>query len=65
MKKRAPWVGSFRHELLDAYPFRSLAHVRQLVAVLLLDYNTQRPPQALDIMNSLEFKHSAYPLLTE
>ena len=42
--------GSFRRELLDAHLFRSLAHVRQLVAEWMLDYNTQRPHQALNFM---------------
>ena len=35
--------GSFRRELLNTHLFRSLDHVRQLVAEWLLDYNTQRP----------------------
>ncbi|TLM95652.1 integrase core domain-containing protein [Hymenobacter jeollabukensis] len=38
--------GAFRRELLDAYLFRSLAHVRQLVDKWRHDYNTQQPHQA-------------------
>ena len=38
--------GSFRREVLTAYLFRSLAHVRQLVGDWTLDYNTLRPHQA-------------------
>jgi len=51
--------GSFRRELLDAYLFRSLAHVRQLVGDWMLDYNTLRPHQALNFMTPLEFKQAA------
>lgn len=51
--------GSFRRELLDAHLFRSLAHVRQLVDEWMLDYNTQRPHQALNFMTPIEFKQAA------
>jgi putative transposase len=51
--------GSFRHEPLDAHLFCSLAHVRQLVAEWLLDYNTQRPHHALNFMTPIEFKQAA------
>ena len=51
--------GSFRRELLDAYLFRSLAHVRQLVGDWLLGYNTLRPHQALNFRTPLEFKQAA------
>ena len=51
--------GSFRRELLDAHLFRSLAHVRQLVAEWRHDYNTQRPHQALNFMTPVEFKQAA------
>jgi len=51
--------GSFRREPLDAHLFRSLAHVRQLVDAWMLDYNTQRPHQALNFMTPLEFKQAA------
>lgn len=51
--------GSFRREVLDAYLFRSLAHVRQLVGDWMLDYNTLRPHQALNFMTPLEFKQAA------
>ena len=51
--------GSFRRELLDAHLFRSLAHVRQLVDEWMLDYNTQRPHQALNFMTPVGFKQAA------
>ena len=51
--------GSFRRELLDAYLFRSLAHVRQLMGEWMLDYNTLRPHQALNFRTPLEFKQAA------
>jgi len=51
--------GSFRRELLDAHLFRSLAHVRQLVAKWMHDYNTQWSHQALHFMTPLEFKQAA------
>ena len=51
--------GSFRREPLDAYVFRSLAHVRQLVGEWMLDYNTLRPHQGLNFMTPLEFKQAA------
>ncbi|AMJ67841.1 transposase [Hymenobacter sp. PAMC 26628] len=51
--------GSFRRELLDAHLFRSLAHVRQLVADWMHDYNTQRARQALYFMTPIEFKQAA------
>ena len=50
--------GSFRREVLDAYLFRSLAHVRQLVGDWILDYNTLRPYQALNFMTPLELKQA-------
>jgi putative transposase len=50
---------SFWRKLLAAHLFRSLAHVRQLVDEWMLDYNTQRPHQALNFMISLEFKQAA------
>jgi len=51
--------GSFRRELLDAHLFWSLAHARQLVDEWMLDYNTQRPHQALNFMTPIEFKQAA------
>jgi putative transposase len=48
--------GSFRRELLDAHLFRSPSHVRQLVDEWMLDYNTQRPHQALNFITPVEFK---------
>ena len=51
--------GSFRRELLDAHMFWLLAHVSQLVDEWMLDYNTQRPHQALNFMTPIEFKQAA------
>lgn len=51
--------GSFRHELLDPHLVRTLAHMRQLVDEWRLDYNTQRPHQALNFMSPVEFKQVA------
>lgn len=51
--------GLFRRELLDAYLFRSLAHVRQLVDEWRHNYSTKRPHQALNFMIPLEFKQTA------
>ncbi|WP_394368794.1 integrase core domain-containing protein [Hymenobacter guriensis] len=45
--------------MLDAYLFRSLAHVRQLVDQWRHEYNTQRPHQALNFMTPLELKQAA------
>jgi putative transposase len=51
--------GSFRRGLLDAHLFYSLAHVRQLVDEWMLDYNIQRPHQALNFRTPIEFKLAA------
>jgi len=51
--------GSFGCELLDAYLFRSLTHVRQPASKWVLDYNTLRPHQALTFMTTIEFKQAA------
>jgi putative transposase len=48
--------GTFRREVLNAHTFRSLVHTRQLVAEWLVEYNTQRPHQALGFMTPLEFR---------
>lgn len=50
--------GTFRREVLNAHTFRSLVHTRQLVAEWLVEYNTQRPHQALGFMTPLEFRHA-------
>jgi hypothetical protein len=48
--------GSVRRKLFDAHLFRSLVRVPKLMNDLMLDYNTQRPHQALTFMIPLEFK---------
>jgi len=51
--------GSFLREILAAHLFYSLTHVRQLVNEWMLDYNTQRPQQALNFMIPIKFKQAA------
>lgn len=48
--------GSFRREVLNAYLFRNLAQVREVIEDWLRVYNTERPHQALGFMTPIEFK---------
>ncbi len=50
--------GSFRREVLNAYLFRNLAQVRQVVENWLKVYNTERPHQALGFMTPIDFKQA-------
>ena len=50
--------GTFRREVLNAHTFRSLGHTRQLVAEWLVEYNTERPHQALGFMTPVEFRQA-------
>ncbi len=50
--------GTFRREVLNAYLFRNLAQVREVVEGWLGDYNTERPHQALGFMTPIEFKQA-------
>jgi putative transposase len=48
-----------RFAALNAYLFRSLAHVQHLMDKWMLDYNTQRLHQALNFITPIEFKQAA------
>lgn len=50
--------GTFRREVLNAHTFRSLGHTRQLGAEWLVEYNTERPHQALGFMTPVEFRQA-------
>jgi putative transposase len=50
--------GTFRREVLNAYLFRNLSQVRQVVESWIIDYNTQRPHQALGFLTPIEFKQA-------
>ena len=50
--------GSFRREVLNAYLFRNLAQVREVVANWMKECNTERPHQALGFMTPIEFKQA-------
>lgn len=51
--------GTFRREVLNAHLFSSLGQVRQIVDEWLVEYNTERPHQALDFMTPVEFRQAA------
>lgn len=55
--------GSFRREVLNAYLFRNLAQVREVIETWLKAYNTERPHQALGFMTPIEFKQAGLALL--
>ena len=44
--------------VLNAYLFRNLAQVREVVETWLKIYNTERPHQALGFMTPIEFKQA-------
>ena len=48
--------GTFRRELLNAHTFGSLPQVRQTVAAWLVEYNTERPHQALKFMTPSQYR---------
>ncbi|WP_394351049.1 integrase core domain-containing protein [Spirosoma arboris] len=52
------FTGSFRREILNAYLFRNLAQVREVIEDWLKVYNTERPHQALGFMTPVEFKQA-------
>ncbi|GAB4030415.1 hypothetical protein GCM10028774_05090 [Spirosoma jeollabukense] len=51
--------GTFRREVLDAHVFSSIKQVRQIVAAWLMEYNTERPHQALKFMTPVEYRQVA------
>lgn len=48
--------GTFRREVLDAHFFTSNRQVRRVVDKWLLEYNTERPHQALKFMTPVEYR---------
>jgi putative transposase len=51
--------GTFRREVLNANTFSTLAQVRRTVDVWLVEYNTERPHQALQFMTPVEYRQVA------
>jgi len=51
--------GTFRREVLNAYRFVNLRQAREVADAWQIEYNTQRPHQALGFLTPLEFKHAA------
>lgn len=51
--------GTFRREVLDAHIFTSIRQVRQTVDAWLVEYNTERPHQALQFMTPVEYRQVA------
>ncbi|MBO0953346.1 IS3 family transposase [Fibrella forsythiae] len=51
--------GTSRRDVLDAHIFTSSRHVRQTVDAWLVEYNTERPDQALPFMTPVEYRQVA------
>lgn len=51
--------GTFRREVLNAHLFSSLGQVRHIVDGWRLEYNTERPHQALDFKTPVELRQAA------
>lgn len=51
--------GTFRREVLNANVFSNLAQVRRTVDAWLMEYNTERPHQALKFMTPVEYRQAA------
>lgn len=51
--------GTFRREVLDAHVFMSISQVRRVVDEWLVEYNTERPHQALKFMTPVEYRQAA------
>jgi len=51
--------GTFGREVLNANTFNSLAQVRRTVDAWLVEYNTERPHQALKFMTPVEYRQAA------
>ena len=53
--------GTFRREVLNANVFGSVVQVRQLVDEWVVEYNTERPHQALGFMTPADYRQAAQP----
>ena len=51
--------GTFRREVLNANVFGSVVQVRQLVDEWVVEYNTERPHQALGFMTLADYRQAA------
>jgi len=51
--------GTCRHEVLNANMFSSLAQVSRTVDAWLMEYNKERPHQALKFMTPVEYRQAA------
>ena len=51
--------GTFRREVLNANTFSSLGQVRRTVDAWVVEYNTERPHQALQFMTPVEYRLTA------
>ena len=51
--------GTLRREVLNANVFSNLAQVRRTVNAWLVEYNTERPHQALQFMTPVEYRQAA------
>lgn len=51
--------GTFRREVLNANTFNNLAQVRRTVDAWVVEYNTERPHQALKFMTPVEYRQAA------
>jgi len=51
--------GTFRREVVNANAFSNLAQVRRTVDAWLVEYNTERPHQALKFMTPVEYRQAA------
>ena len=50
---------TFRREVLNANRFGSVGQARRVVDEWVVEYNTERPPQALKFMTPVEYRQSA------
>ena len=51
--------GTFRREVLNANVFSSVVQVRRAVEEWMVEYNTERPHQALKFMTPVEYRQAA------
>ena len=57
--RRTGFNGTFRREVLNANTFYNLAQLRRTVDAWLVEYNTERPHQALKFMTPIEYRQAA------